>query len=619
LYRGDTIQIPGTIYFTIISSLELGLCFALTCVWGHMNISGRKIIQFTLAMIMTAVLYQNCGPGFSSGQSATFQSFDVFGSRLSCDVSLNPSESPLKRLSKNEYFNSLEDLLDQGNVSDLKASLQDSLNIVPTDSLGNFINMDDTISQNHINGYQLVADQLSEAIASQAQYRQAFMNAYAGCSTFDQACIRRFIEGFGLWTFRRPLTTEQVNRYINALAGQNEELVEEIIYVFLQSPQFIFHVEVDGQEIAGNPKALFLDNYEMISRLSYAFWERMPDETLFQLAANSNLQTDVGLEQALQHVFSPENSNKVQAGFRNFYRQWLKLSEFENFQFNPSTPRYETFLDGIQPNVDGMIQEVEDMIEHYTWTGNGDLFDILTNQRSFAQDRQLASIYGVQPWSGDSNDVVTLPQGERAGLLTRAFFHVSPDEKTHPIHRAVFIRRQILCDDIPAPPADLPPDALLPPEEDYTLTTRQRYDAKTSPSSCVGCHSLINPVGFALENFDAIGRFRNFETVFDSNDEPRQLPIDTVVEPKIPYQSTDQVNGPVELSYHIANSGKADECFATQWWRYTFRRMEKREDHCAIEQVRDTLISETGSLVESLKQIARSRDFRQRHWSDNEE
>jgi hypothetical protein len=224
----------------------------------------------------------------------------------------------------------------------------------------------------------------------------------------------------------------------------------------------------------------------------------------------------------------------------------------------------------------------------------------------------LAALYGVEPWDGVS-DPPRMPEGERAGILTRVALLISGTHETDPVHRGATVRRRILCESLPSPdPAALPPGALDSPPVTEDQTTRQRYEEKTGAPECFGCHSLINPPGFVLERYDAIGRHRTEEVVIDrlTGEVIATLPIDSTASPRLSGEDRAISTGP-ELSEEVLASGRAEACFATQYFRATFGRQETPEDTCAIDRVQHALL-DGGSLREALRAVALDPMFRSR-------
>jgi hypothetical protein len=223
----------------------------------------------------------------------------------------------------------------------------------------------------------------------------------------------------------------------------------------------------------------------------------------------------------------------------------------------------------------------------------------------------------VPKWSGDPGQLVHLPPGQRSGLLTRAAFLVSGSTQTNPVVRGVKIRRSFLCDNLPPPPASIA-NMLRLPAADPNLTTRQRFEQKTADPFCMACHSQINPLGFALENFDGLGRFRTAEKIYDDNGQfLSEKSIDPVVAPYILSGDARTSTSPVEFDQILASSGKAQKCFVRKYFEFTYRQAPDLErDGCALESLRQNLTGPEGSLKKMFLSVARSPAFKLRNISD---
>jgi hypothetical protein len=245
---------------------------------------------------------------------------------------------------------------------------------------------------------------------------------------------------------------------------------------------------------------------------------------------------------------------------------------------------------------------------------------MLLSDRSFTQSPHLARLYGVEPWDG-TGEHPRFPEGERSGLLTRAGFLVTGEHFTNPVFRGALVRRHILCRDLhPPDPSDLPPGSLDPPEFRTDMTTRERYEEKTKNQPCAGCHTEINPIGFVLESYDALGRFRTHEQVLDplTGDILAELPLDTTVVPQITLEDTTPVSAPRALMERVADSGLVEACFARNYFRYAFGRHETAADGCVLEDIRSSLVQsadggdQPGTLREALRALALAPSFRAR-------
>ena len=244
----------------------------------------------------------------------------------------------------------------------------------------------------------------------------------------------------------------------------------------------------------------------------------------------------------------------------------------------------------------------------------GTIGDLLATDVSVTKSADLAHIYGLAPWDG-SSDYAKFPAGTRGGLLTRSAVLVIGEEQTNPFHRGATVRRSFLCDDLPKPdPATLPPGSLDPPPANATQTTRDRFGAKVKSSLCQGCHSQFSNIGFVLEAYDSLGRYRTKEKIFDTQTGMLQaeLPIDLVAAPRIMTEDQSNVNGPAELTQRIVDSHKVEGCFARQYFRYTYRRQEGDGDGCMVQDLGTEVAKPSAGIRSAFTLIALQPSFRQR-------
>lgn len=521
------------------------------------------------------------------------------------------SVSALRRLSERQYRNTLRDIFAPAGI-DVEVEAAMELDRIPFDEGdGSFAILDTRLSDLHARAYYRIADRLGDVTA----YDDDHLAAVAGACALEidpgAACVDGFLDDFAMRAYRRPLTDEE-RSVLHTIADESPdgpEMFRSLVFMVLMSPQFLYHAEVDGE---GDDVVYDLDGYGLASRLSYHFWQSMPDAELFAAAADGSLLTDDGYRAQLDRVF---DDPRTQLTVDRFYDEWLQMGWLTQF---PDTPAFAAFAEGTSIGdqaADHLVAaqaEVHALVRHFTFDEDGTLEDLLMTDLSFTQSPHLAALYGVEPWDGVSA-MPTMPPGERAGLLTRVAFLLTGNHETHPVHRGAVVRQKILCDDLPQPdPTMLPPGALDKPPVTEDQTTRERYEVKTADAVCAGCHQAINPVGFVLERYDALGRFRNEEIVIDevSGEVIATLPIDSAAAPMLGESDATISSGP-ELSEQVLTSGRAEACFAKQYFRSTFGREEATEDTCTVEQIETTLV-EGGSLREALRAIALEPVFRTR-------
>jgi len=521
------------------------------------------------------------------------------------------SISPLRRLSEAQYRNTLRDLFAPAGI-DVDTDAADDLDRIPADDAGStFGILDVRVSELHARAYYRLADQLAGVTVQDPESLAAVAGECALAAAPEAACIDAFLDDFGMRAYRRPLLAVEREHYhaLAAEAADGADAFRTLVFSVLLAPQFLYHVQVDGE---GDDERFDLDGYALASRLSFHFWQTMPDAELFAAAADGSLTTEDGYLAQLDRVFADP---RTQATVDRFYDEWLQLGWLTQF---PTTPAFATFAEGTSigdPEADHLAAaraEIHALVRHYTFTEDGTLADVVLSDLSLTTSPHLAALYGVEPWDGTS-EPPRMPAGERAGLLTRVAFLLTGDQETHPVHRGAAVRRRILCDDLPQPdPTMLPPGSLDKPPVTEDQTTRERYEVKTADAACAACHSLINPVGFVLERYDALGRYRSEERVIDevTGEVIAVLPIDSAAAPNLAGDAA-VIDSGAALSEQVVASGKAEACFARQYFRATFGREEADEDACALERVEDALL-EVGSMREALRAIAIDPVFRSR-------
>ena len=541
------------------------------------------------------------------------------GGGSACD---DTSVSDLRRLPAVHYQNTVADLFAGAPALDVQRVAGPQLARVPADGAPgqSYSRMDHRLSPAHAEAYYQVAAALARELQANAEARAQLLGACANDARLTASCIDSILDGFVMRAFRRPLddVERQRLRALDDGVRTGPELVYGLVFTALLSPQFLFLLEVDGESL-GSDDLFAVDGFGLASRLSYHFWRTMPDQELFDAAADGSLLTDEGYAAQVERVFADPRTRET---VKTFYREWLYYGQVGGF---PDTVVFDAFAPADlqargQEYLTAMREEVDALLEHYTWEADGDMAALLLSDLSVTRSDLLAGLYGVAPWDGVS-PMPRFPAGTRSGLLTRAAFLVTGRHTTNPVFRGAVVRRRILCYDIhPPDPTTLPPGSLDPPEFRVDMTTRQRYEAKTQEEPCASCHQLINPIGFVFERFDALGRARTHEVILDevTGQELASLELDTRVQPNLTPGDTTEVSEPGELMQRVADSGLVEECFARQYFRFSYGREDAAEDACTIASIRSGLESAAdgsagpGTLREALRAIALHPSFRRR-------
>ncbi len=554
---------------------------------------------------------------------------------LECDPSQVPRDAPLRRLTKVQYEHTVRDLLrwalpTEGDaVADLVAPLVDA---VPDDTRqapaglhhGGFTRLDHAVHQEHIDATYAVGRAVANALTEPSARLQIVAGPCAvdGDASNDATCVDDFIRRFGERTMRRPLDADEVAMYRavydaeGLTEGTEPEAFADVIATMMASPYFLYLIEHGLDPVEGQPGAHALSADELASRLSYHLWQSPPDDELREAARSGALLTEEGYEAQVERLFADA---RTRASLAEFHRQWLWLDDLPAMDALVGNPRFDAFLGDFAPGPEThehMADEVLAMLEYYTFDVDGTLQDVMLSELSFARDEDVAELYGVAPWA--SGEPPAVPGGQRVGLLTRAALTASGTANTRPIIKGVFIRTALLCQSIPPPPDNA---NAMPPAPDANSSTREVVEQLTEQdgSGCASCHAnLINPLGFATENFDALGRVRSEQVLFDDQgQQTARRPIDTRSIPQIVPGDDTPSQGAADVAQQILDSGQLQACFARQYLRFTHGREEHSEyDGCALDDLASRLDA-SAPLSEVVRAVALRPEFKQRFFDQD--
>lgn len=547
-----------------------------------------------------------------------------------CDQTLVSDEVPLRRLTKVQYINTVTDLVRwaipedaDGIVEQLQprlAAIPDDVRVQPEgEHLGGFRRLDQAVQQQHVDaGYQ-VAKALGEAITTPERLAVVAGSCATDADTSnDDACIDDFIDRFGSRALRRPLFDDERTLYRAAFdadgvtVGTPPEAFVDVVVALMLAPQFMYFVEHGRDPVEGLDDVYTLTDHELASRLSYHFWQTMPDDELLAAAANGELSTDEGYEAQVDRLLAnPRAREAIEA----FYHEWLWLDDVPAVGGLASQPLYDAFVGDTPIDAstrDNVIRETLDMALYYTFDEPVSVAELMLSNKSFATTTDVAAIYGTDIWDGAAEPPM-MPQAERVGLLTRASRLVNGTPSTRPIMKGVFIRIAMLCDPLPPPPANA--NMSLPALES-DMTTRERIEAITEQDdgTCKTCHAVfINPLGYVTEGYDALGRYRTEERLFDQQGQPvGTKPVDSSAVPAVTPGDDTVIDDPLTLTRAILDSGRLSACFARHYVRFSFSRDDDAEtDACVLNEL-TTRLEDDEPLIEVLRSVALHPTFRRR-------
>lgn len=527
--------------------------------------------------------------GNAGGSAATSGSSGggTTGSPQDCATSQIPPTA-LRRLTRFEYAQTVKDLLGVDPTPS---------NDLPADEVTNSFDNNSgvlTVSALHAEKYVLV----SEALAKAAVQNLAALTACDTASTGEDACAQQFAKSFGRRAFRRPTTTGDEQMLMTAYAagrtgGSFAEGIEVMIRAALQSPDFIYRLETTTPPDAA-AALVPLSPFELATRLSFMIWATGPDDALLDAAQNGGLATR---EQVAQKAREMLGNAKARAALANFFGQWSGTNHVDSITKNTS---FSLFTADMQA---AMERETGAFLDYVLWSGDHSLKTLLTAPVAFVSG-PLAQLYVPGSAMGGATPMkIDLPAEQgRSGLLTQAAFlavQAHPDQ-TSPVLRGKFVRGMMLCDPPPPPPMDVD---ISPPTVEEGATARERFSAHESAAkSCAGCHTLMDPIGFAFENFDAVGQYRTKEN-------GRDIDVSGVINDAPDPALQGDFSGVAALGQKLADSQTVRDCVATQWFRFASGRAEGDQDACSLGTLRGTFGSSDGDLIELVVAMTQTDDF----------
>jgi len=532
---------------------------------GHSSaVVGVALLVGGLAACSNSV--QGSGRQRDTGNAANFTNSGGSGSMLGNGTGANGSTSPssgggngvvvslpaagalgpiaIRRLNTAEYENTVQKLLTVGAGT--------AATFLPDDQSSGFQNMAAAlrVPQAVAEQYQRAAKSLAAGVATNA-------TTVAPCAdpAGEAACAEAYIRKFGEQAYRRPLSNEEVATYAKLFADERARAtyakgISIIVETMLQSPHFLYKTEF-GTGAGVDRK---LTPYELASQISYLATGSMPDEQLFAAAAADSLSTAAGREAQIRRLLPTAPATPW---LRGFVLEWLGITK--SVVATKDAVLFPTYDTGLQASI---VEESHRFVDAIFNEGNGSVVSLFNADWSYA-DGTLASHYGVTGPTGAAWQKVAFT-GERLGILTQAAF-LTAHSKTNdsfPITRGKILRTRVMCTAMPPPPDNIKID---PVPVSTTLTTRERFAAHSANPVCATCHTLIDPLGFGFENYDAVGTYRAMENgkTIDSSGEVRGI--------------DPEVDGPfangVEFARRIATSKVLKNCVSREAFRWGIGRV----------------------------------------------
>ena len=515
-----------------------------------------------------------------------------------CDDGVNPGAPSVRRLNRTEYANTVRDLLGI-HVNAGHALPQDGAGGEGFDNAAETLFISPIYAEKYL---EAAKSAVGHALADPDNRAQLLIAKPGGRKSADEAA-RQVLAAFLPRAFRRPVEETEIEQYValfRETSTQGESFAKAVEFALIAamvSPKFLFLMEKGGAPGETTP----LSDFEMASRLSYFLWGSMPDEELFRLAQEKQLQNDEVLTQQVQRMLRSDidrrglrRDAKVRAFATSFMEQWLGTRALgREFRPDPSIAgSYDSELEG------GMKYEpiffMEDLL-----ADNRSLLNLIDSDFTYV-NRRLANHYGIRGSFREQPRRVDLDQNQhRGGILgMSAVLAISSfPHRTSPVLRGKWVLETMLGTPPPPPPPDVPELEAAEASEQPT-SLRQRLERHRSAPGCASCHNSMDPLGFGLENYDVLGSWRT---------EAGGIPIDA--SGKLP--TGEAFQGPEELkSLLMSRKEQFIRHLTRKMLGYALSRGLTPEDECVLESITRKLAKDDYRAQTLVIEIVKSVPFR---------
>ena len=407
------------------------------------------------------------------------------------------------------------------------------------------------------------------------------------------ACLREILQAFGERAWRRPLVKGDIDNLMKLVGiaraqGDTDEAgLRVALKAILLHPDFLYRVEIDP--LPTNEASHPLGDHELASRLSYFLWSSMPDQALFAAASSGKLHEDAELDAQVDRMLADPKSHAM---VDNFAGQWLYTRELTDHQADYTLfPSYDADLAA------SMKAESDLFFEELLKSNDLGIDSLVKADFTYLDDR-LAKHYGLPAPGSTTPTRVTLKSGQRGGVLSQAALLTvtSNPDRTSPVKRGKWILSNLLCSQPPDPPPNIPS---ITKTDLAGKTVREVLDAHTKDPVCASCHKVMDQLGFALENYDAIGAWRTVDNTFPI-DSSGALPDGT------------KFKNEAEMADVVAKDPRFPRCVTQKMYTYALGRGPVRADDVWLDKLTTDFTAKGSRLRELVKLLVKSEPFRTR-------
>lgn len=518
-----------------------------------------------LGVVLT---FQNCGGGFAP---------KIFNSEeLASSGSLEPAKISARRLSRDEYDNSVFSLLKEN-------SRPANMGALPEDSAEPFDN-DPALQEASaplVEGYEQLAITVADRFTADITRRNSILPCQP-TKADDEVCMKRFVQSFTRKVFRRSVSTEEVQIYTDFALLQAKadngffSGLNAYLRVMLQHPEFIYRIEGRGASVGIHK----LNGYEVATRLSFFLLGTTPDDSLLDAAEKGELDSPEGIRKIASTILS---DTRAISRIDRFHALWLGYDKLPHPSTLTNAMRAETYA----------------LIKKVVFDENKSWYNVLTSKETFVDDG-LATHYGFPAQGKTGSYWLSYGTSGRQGLLSHGSF-LSVAGKfgdTSPTQRGKLIRTRLLCSPVGKAPPSVDVDS--PPVSTTGRNCKfDRYESHRQGGSCFACHQMMDPIGFGLENYDQLGKFRTT----DKDD------TTCVIRGEGELVGVGTFKGPAELSNLLITSNVIENCLVEQLYHFSLGRKATYEERESIASLGQTFKNKDHRLKDLILDLVSANAF----------
>ena len=578
---------------------------------------GSAVTRSPLSLVLLAATgcYAGAGGGDADDESADAASADDDGSGtdagsesdtddppgVECDA--NAPRAALLRVNRVSYVNALEEVFGVAAVD----AVRDTVDALPAAKDGVFATElpPPTFSEvaSYVDIASALAYELTKDATSLAALRPCLADVAAGADAASDPCLSQFVDDYGRRLFRRPLADTDRERLYGDYAVGGETSVNEgiatLLTAMLVDPAFLYFPEIEGEEV--EPGVLELTSHELAARLARVLWDSVPDAELMQ-AADAGLDDDTLVAQ-IERMLADD---RARTAARRFYGDWLGL---ETLPFPPEALFPDAAVrEALRADMEAELLGFAELV---AFDNDGTYADLLLDRTAIVASPELADVYGV------GTGEVTLPEDQRAGLLTRAGWlatiEIRSSNAGHLIKRGAKLGH-LVCRPLPPPdPGNFPQVDPADPASNPDQGIRARFQAATADAPCNGCHTQLDAFGAPFGHYGAAGQWIDLETIVLEDGSTSELDIDSASQISFTTDEVVDIADALALSQALADSGIGAQCFAEQLARNIVARPLEDADQC-LSQVGSVALApsegEPASIRDAIVRMVTSEHFR---------